>query len=199
MQAGKKQYVMQALRYGVLAELEAATRYGCPDVQNLAVAILSALLGYPEAMEQMREAGLWPSLLVDLTDTPDEHLLLVVVRTILDLQNTRPQLAGEVLAAGLLQRLEGRCSQSFGTNAEGTLRTAICELGLLHSLNHEQHELNGMKRSARPVRAARRGVRIPGGDFEIFGFLFNVSVGAKIWSRRTPYLVLMFPLLDTAH
>eukprot|EP00884_Botryococcus_braunii_P004389 jgi/Botrbrau1/13951/Bobra.250_1s0006.2 len=151
--SGESRYVMQAVRCGLLAEVKSALTSGTHELQLAAVEVVKGLVGYPEALQQMRADGIWPALMVDLAGSSDVALLLPYVKAIFHMISHNPRCAAELLGGGALDMLQA----SHG--AGGSLASATQNLGsFMSSMDGEGlHEPAGNRRDGRSVKSARRG------------------------------------------
>eukprot|EP00884_Botryococcus_braunii_P004393 jgi/Botrbrau1/13955/Bobra.250_1s0009.1 len=156
LRSGKKQYIMLALRHGLLAELDFALHSNKHSLQTAGGRAVRVLLAFPEAVEQMREANLWPAALLDLADSTDANLLLYLVGCIFEIKDAQPHLASEVLSAGALERLQASRArvQGMDRKTKGRLDAALDKLTLLHSMINSGRDAVGNQRGG---RAARKG------------------------------------------
>eukprot|EP00884_Botryococcus_braunii_P005689 jgi/Botrbrau1/15120/Bobra.320_1s0004.1 len=125
VESGGGHFTSEALRFGLLGKLASVIPRGAAETRSLALGVVRSLLRDPEAVEQMREAKIWPTLLLGVADHPNP-LVAESVEKIYKTASTDPRLAAELESAGAPKRL--RASHSHTSALQHLPREAIVPL-----------------------------------------------------------------------
>eukprot|EP00884_Botryococcus_braunii_P017068 jgi/Botrbrau1/4044/Bobra.152_3s0005.1 len=105
LQCSNQPAVIQALSCGLLVELKIAVREAHHNSHIFVLMAVLELLRYAEAVEQMRKAVVWPTLLVESAATCPTSAMRAYAEEWKDLVGRAPQFAAELLAAGAVDSL----------------------------------------------------------------------------------------------
>eukprot|EP00884_Botryococcus_braunii_P005384 jgi/Botrbrau1/14847/Bobra.0326s0001.1 len=164
MQSGQKRFVMEAVECGLLPELkDAASTNTCESLLFVLRAVV-VLAGYPEMVPQMREAGVWPSVLVKLAKSLEIDVLKEFLKSLREMALRTPHLVTEVLAAGALRKVKSTLDRMVGPDPH-MIRHAYRQFeATWESIPAARKTADTQPSSSRPSTAAATegGSRLPG-------------------------------------
>eukprot|EP00884_Botryococcus_braunii_P001214 jgi/Botrbrau1/11093/Bobra.0219s0004.2 len=127
VESGEERFMAEALRCGLLGKLASVIPTGTAELRSLALGIVRSLLRDPEAVEQMREAKIWPTLLLGVADHPDP-LVAESVEKIYKTAIADPRLAAELESADAPKTLRASRAKAHASVPQCLPREAIVPL-----------------------------------------------------------------------